>query len=67
MYATGHRLGDLRRLVRNYGLPQASVFPSGPYFRAAGSNFGTDVAYPVPFNEENNTLFIRANCVTTTA
>ena len=67
MYATGHRLGDLRRLVRNYGLPQASVFPSGPYFRAAGSNFGTDVNYPVPFNEENNPQFVRADCVTTTA
>jgi hypothetical protein len=67
LYATGHRLGDLRRLVRNYGLPQAQVFPSGPYFRAAGSNFGTDVAYPVPFNEENNPSFSRAACVTTTA
>jgi len=67
LYATGHRLGDLRREVRNYGLPQTSVFPTGPYFRASGSTFGTDVAYPVPFNEENNTSFSRAACVTTTA
>ena len=67
LYATGHRQGDLRREVRNYGLPQSSVFPSGPYFRASGSTFGTDVAYPVPFNEENNTSFSRAACSTTTA
>ena len=68
LYATGHRQGDLRRLIRNYGLTQDVVFPSGPYFRAAGSNFGTDVAYPVPFNEEtNNPQFNRAACVTTSA
>lgn len=65
LYNTGHRQGDLRRLVRNYGLPQTQVFPTGPYFR--GGTFGTDVAYPVPFNEENNPEFVRAACVTTTA
>ena len=66
LYATGHRQGDLRRLVRNYGLPQTQVFPSGPYFRGTGGpQFGTDVAYPVPFNEENNPQFDRAACVTT--
>ena len=65
LYATGHRQGDLRRLIRNYGLTQAQVFPTGPYFR--GSNYGTDVAYPVPFNEENNTSFDRSACVTSSA
>ncbi len=65
LYNTGHRLGDLRRLVRQYGLPQSSVFPSGPYFRAG--SYGTDVAYPVPFNEENNPLFVRDACKTTSA
>ena len=67
LYATGHRQGDLRRLIRNYGLTQDVVFPSGPYFRATGSNFGADVAYPVPFDEENNVQFDRAACVTTSA
>jgi hypothetical protein len=67
LYGTGHRQGDLRRLVRNYGLPQSQVFPSGPYFRSAGSNFGTDVAYPVPFSEENNPEFVRSACVTSQA
>lgn len=65
LFNTGHRLGDLRRLVRQYGLPQSQVFPTGPYFR--GGSYGTDVAYPVPFNEENNPNFKRDACVTTTA
>ena len=29
MYLTSHRLGDLRRLVRQYGRPVAEVFPAG--------------------------------------
>jgi hypothetical protein len=66
LYATGHRQGDLRRLMRApYSL--SNVFPTGPYFRAAGSNFGSDVAYPVPFNEENNPNFDRSACNTTSA
>lgn len=65
LFNTGHRQGDLRRLVRNYGLPSNRVFPSGPNFR--GSTFGNDVAYPVPFSEENNPEFQRAACVTTEA
>lgn len=65
LFNTGHRQGDLRRLVRNYGLPSNQVFPSGPNFR--GSVFGDDVAYPVPFSEENNPEFVRSSCVTTDA
>ena len=66
MFATGHRQGDLRRLVRQYGLPSTQVFPSGPHFR--GGNFGNDVAYPVPFAEAgNNPSFDPAVCITTAA
>jgi hypothetical protein len=65
LYNTGHRQGDLRRLIRQYGLPQNQVFPTGPYFR--GSAYGSDVNYPVPFNEENNPNFVRAGCITTEA
>lgn len=63
LFNTGHRQGDLRRLARQYGLSTAQAFPSGPYFR--GGTFGNDVAFPVPFNEENNPNFQRAQCVTT--
>jgi hypothetical protein len=31
MYLTGHREGDLRRLVRQYGRPEGTVYPTGPY------------------------------------
>jgi hypothetical protein len=65
LFNTGHRQGDLRRLVRNYGLPSNQVFPSGPYFRAG--TYGNDVAFPVPFSEENNPNFVRTACVTTQA
>jgi len=62
LYNTGHRQGDLRRLVRNYGLPQSAVWPTGPHFR--GGNYGTDVSYPVPFTEQNNKKFDPTTCVT---
>ena len=62
MYMTGHRLGDMRRLVRQYGRDQATVFPTGTYFFGPGGAFGNDVALPVPFNEVNNTQYNPALC-----
>ncbi|MEO8294784.1 MAG: RagB/SusD family nutrient uptake outer membrane protein [Gemmatimonadota bacterium] len=55
LYATGHRLGDLRRLIRQYGRSAASVFPTGPYLK--GGNYGTDVNLPIPAEEFNNPNF----------
>ncbi len=55
LYTTGYRLNDLRRLVRQYGRPQDTVFPSGSYFK--GGECGTDVAFPIPFDEVNNSWF----------
>jgi hypothetical protein len=49
---TGHRLGDLRRLVRQYGRPQETVFPTGPYHK--GGTYGSDVNFPIPVQEANN-------------
>jgi hypothetical protein len=60
MYGTGHRLGDLRRLIRQYGRTAESVFPTGTWHK--GGPYGTDVALIVPFNEEQNSLFVRAGC-----
>lgn len=62
MYMTGHRLGDLRRLIRQYGRTQDQVFPTGPYWRQVGGVYGNDVAFPVPFTEVNNTLYSPAAC-----
>jgi hypothetical protein len=53
-FATGHRLGDLRRLVRQYGRAAESVFPTGAYFK--GGTYGPDVNLPIPFDELNNPL-----------
>lgn len=53
MYLTGHRLGDLRRLVRQYGRGAESVFPTGSYFK--GGVYGTDVTLVPSQAETNNT------------
>ncbi len=55
LFGTGHRLGDLRRLVRQYGRGSETVFPTGNYFK--GGLYGTDVNIPVPFEERNNPNF----------
>ena len=65
LFGTGHRMGDLRRLVRQYGRDQAAVFPSGRYFK--GAAYGTQVAFPVPQTEEGNPNFSRAACDPTKA
>lgn len=57
LYLTGHRLGDLRRLIWQYGRGSERVFPTGTYNpagAAAGNNYGPDVNFPVPFEETNN-------------
>jgi hypothetical protein len=50
LFATGHRLGDMRRLIRQYGRDPESVFPTGTYFR--GGVYGPDVNLPVPQLEQ---------------
>jgi starch-binding outer membrane protein, SusD/RagB family len=51
-YSTGHRLGDMRRLLRQYGRTAANVFPSGSYFK--GGAYGQAVNFPIPVEEDNN-------------
>lgn len=55
LVATGHRLGDLRRLMRQYGLAPGDVFPGGAYFK--GGVYGDDVSLPVPAAERANPRF----------
>jgi hypothetical protein len=54
-FARGQRLGDLRRLVRQYNLAPTDVFPEGIHFKAG--TFGSDVNLPVVTDEENNPNF----------
>ena len=52
LFSTGHRTGDLRRLVRHYGRAASSVFPTGAWHK--GGNYGADVTMPLPQAEQNN-------------
>ena len=54
-FGTGHRLGDMRRLVRQYNRPVNSVYPNGAYYK--GGSYGDAVNVPVPFEERNNPNF----------
>ena len=55
MWGTSHRLGDMRRLVRQYSRPQETVFPVGEYHK--GGEYGSDVNFPVSSDERNNPNF----------
>lgn len=52
LYSTGHRLGDLRRLVRQYGRAANTVYPSGSHHK--GTSYGNDLNFPIPVQEDNN-------------
>jgi hypothetical protein len=60
-YLTAHRLGDLRRLVRQYQRPAESVFPTGAYHKQ-GLTRGTQVAFIIPQPEENNPEYDASAC-----
>jgi starch-binding outer membrane protein, SusD/RagB family len=57
LWLTGHRLGDMRRLLRQYGRDQSKVFPVGTLALRPSDTYGTDVNFIVPFPERNNPLF----------
>jgi len=52
LFGRGYRMGDMRRLVRQYNRPADSVFPVGLWHK--GGNYGADVTFPVPQAEQNN-------------
>jgi hypothetical protein len=51
-FLTGLRQGDMRRLIRQYGRTQDTVFPTGTYWD--GSPYGTEVNLVVPLTEASN-------------
>ncbi len=59
LWLTAHRLGDMRRLVRQYARSANSVFPTGAY--SQGGNYGNDVSLPIPFEELNNPLAVECD------
>lgn len=62
MFATGHRLGDLRRLMRQYGRAENAVYPNGTYFKGSPATYGNNTELPMPFSETNNPNFTLAAC-----
>lgn len=54
-FGRGQRLGDLRRLIKQYGRTVANTFPQGTHYK--GGQYGTDVNLPVTQPEENNPNF----------
>jgi starch-binding outer membrane protein, SusD/RagB family len=54
-FSRGQRLGDLRRLIRQYGRTEAATFPQGVHYK--GGVYGTDVNLPVVTDERNNPNF----------
>jgi hypothetical protein len=60
LWSTGHRLADMRRLVRptaegGFGRSENTVFPNGPYYK--GGSYGTDKFLVIPLAERNNPQF----------
>lgn len=56
MWLTSHRLGDLRRMIRQYGFTSEQVFPTG-IREKTGLPYGPDVNLPIPQVETNNPKF----------
>lgn len=64
LFLTSHRLGDMRRMIRQYGFDANDVFPSGPSATVPGVSgpipldngvpWGNQVALIVPIDEDAN-------------
>jgi hypothetical protein len=54
-FSRGQRLGDMRRLIKQYGRTEATVFPQGVHYK--GGNYGKDVNLPIVQAETNNPEF----------
>jgi hypothetical protein len=57
LFLTGHRQGDLRRLIRQYGRTQDHVYPIGLYTAPGHGQYGVEVTVPVPPTESPNPYF----------
>jgi hypothetical protein len=60
LFGRGHRVGDMRRLIRQYGRPVESVFPTGAWHK--GGNYGPIISFPVPQAEQNNPNVAGLSC-----
>lgn len=56
LWLTGHRLGDMRRLISQYGRAANTVFPIGT-MQYRSNQYGTRTSLIVPVREKNNPNF----------
>jgi hypothetical protein len=56
-WLNGHRLGDLRRLVRVYKRDPETVFPTGALTIPLVGTYGTGTNVQIPYTEKNNPNF----------
>jgi hypothetical protein len=54
-FGRGQRLGDVRRLIRQYGRTADQVFPTGQHYK--GGQYGSAVNFEIPSDEDNNPSF----------
>jgi hypothetical protein len=54
LFGLGHRYPDMRRMIRQYGMTQEQVFPSGTWQINRTPGYGRDVVFPTPQGESNN-------------
>ncbi len=55
LFSTGHRLGDMRRLLRQYQHTESTVYPTGAWFK--GGTYGDAIQMALPVEELNNPNF----------
>jgi len=56
LFGLGHRYGDMRRMMRQYGMTQNQVFPNGTWQLNRAPGYGTDVVFRTPTAESFNPL-----------
>lgn len=54
-FGRGQRLGDMRRLIRQYGRTEANTFPQGVHYK--GGSYGSNMNLPIVTDERNNPNF----------
>jgi hypothetical protein len=56
LFGLGHRYGDMRRMMRQYGMTQEQVFPNGTWQINRAPGYSTDVVFRTPTAESFNPL-----------
>ena len=61
LFGLGHRYGDMRRMMRQYGMTANEVFPNGTWQINRAPGYSTDVVFRTPTAETFNPLQPQSN------